>query len=635
VSDRGRPTLILVLGDQLTPGRGALKGAVPGRDSVVMAEVPAEACYVKHNRHKIAFIFAAMRHFCEALRAQGFTVHYFPYSDEGPVDLLAAVTTALQLGDAEEVRCCEPGEHRLLEEIRRWQLPVTLSLTTDDRFLCSHTAFADWAAGRKQLRMEYFYRDMRRQYGVLLDVSGEPEGGKWNYDAENRKGWRSQVDVPDRPVVIPDEITSQVIELVNREFPDHPGDLQHFYLAVTRRDAEAQLLWFLRNGLPSFGTYQDALAEESPWMFHSLISMYLNIGLLEPLQVCERVEQAWRKGDCELSAAEGFIRQVLGWREYVRGIYWLSMPEYAQGNALDASRPLPEWFWTGDTDMRCLEVALKQTLELGYAHHIRTLLVLAFVLLAVFPVANLVGTESGDELAAQWEDSQPLEERRMNHPYLGSPMEVFQENAFAIPPKIWSKLDGPESSLVIFSMFLLGLCIGRSRILHDAAHHLPLIRRVFAWGVGIGIVSAIAEWSLTQKYGYAVFTQSTASKGLQFFGDLLFAYGSTSLALAYGAGFVLLAQRPGWQTALQPLQNLGKMALTAYLSSTLMFTTLFYGWGFGQLFLLGPAATTFYAVLFFVTLLLFCTWWLDRFRFGPAEWLWRSLTYLKLQPLRR
>ena len=265
----------------------------------------------------------------------------------------------------------------------------------------------------------------------------------------------------------------------------------------------------------------------------------------------------------------------------------------------------------------------------------RTLLVLAFVLLAAFPVSNLVRTESGDDLAVQWEDSLPLTELRVDHPYLGSSMDVFRENAFAIPPPIWSNLHGPESSLVIFSMLLLGLYVGRARILHDVAPHLPLIRRVFGWGIGIGTASALAEWSLSQRYGYAVFTETTASNGVRFLGDMLFAYGSTSLALGYGAGIVLLAQRPGWQTTLQRLQNLGRMALTAYLASTVMFTTLFYGWGFGQLFLLGPAVTTFYAVLFFVTLLIFCTWWLNRFRFGPAEWLWRSLTYLKFQPLRR
>ncbi len=267
--------------------------------------------------------------------------------------------------------------------------------------------------------------------------------------------------------------------------------------------------------------------------------------------------------------------------------------------------------------------------------HRRMLLVLAFALLVVFPLGNLVHTESDEDLAAHWEDSLPLAELRVDHPYLGSPMEVFSENIFAIPPQIWSNLHGPESSLAIFSMFLLGLYVGRTRILHDVASHLPLIRRVFTWGIGIGAASAVAEWSLSQIYGYAVFTATTTTGGVQFLGDMLFAYGSTALALGYGAGIVLLMQRPGWQSALRPLQNLGRMALTVYLCSTVMFTTLFYGWGFGQIFLLGPAVTTFYAVLFFVALLMFCTWWLARCRFGPAEWIWRSLTYLKLQPLRR
>ena len=265
----------------------------------------------------------------------------------------------------------------------------------------------------------------------------------------------------------------------------------------------------------------------------------------------------------------------------------------------------------------------------------RTLLLLAFVLLAAFPVGNLVHTESSDDLEDQWEDSLPLAERRADHPFLGSPMEVFRENAFAIPPRIWSNLYDPESSLALFSMFLLGLFVGRSRILFDVASGLPLIRRVFGWGIGIGAASALAEWWLSQKFGYAVFTENSASNGVRFLGDVLFAYGSTALALGYGAGIVLLEQRPAWQTALRPLQNLGRMALTVYLLSTVLFTTLFYGWGFGQLFLLGPAVTTLYAILFFVALLLFCTWWLDRFRFGPAEWLWRSLTYLEFQPLRR
>ncbi len=290
-------------------------------------------------------------------------------------------------------------------------------------------------------------------------------------------------------------------------------------------------------------------------------------------------------------------------------------------------------FYDGDILM---EYAMLGLILLAFRNvHQRTLLALAFALLAVFPLSNLVRSESTDDLLDQWEDSLPLAELREDHPYLGSPMDVFQENALAIPPRIWSNLYGPESSLAIFSMFLVGLVLGRSRVLHDVASHLQLLRSVFGWGIGIGIAGALAEWLLSQKFGYAVFTATTASSGVRFLGDLLFAYGSTALALGYGAGIVLLMQRPGMQAFLRPLQDLGRMALTVYLSSTVMFTTLFYGWGFGQLFLLGPVATTLYAVLFFATLLVFCTWWLHRFRFGPAEWAWRSLTYLRIQPLRR
>ena len=264
----------------------------------------------------------------------------------------------------------------------------------------------------------------------------------------------------------------------------------------------------------------------------------------------------------------------------------------------------------------------------------RTLLILAVVFLMVFPIGNLLQSETSLNETEQWQDTQSLTELRIDHPYLGSPLDVFRENAFSIPPQVWSNLHEPESSLTILAMLLLGLVVGRARILNDATYHLPLIRRVFAWGIGIGVASAFAEWQLSQRFAYAVFTETSAPRDIRFLGDMLFTFGSTALTLGYSAAFVLLAQKQAWQFAIQPLQNLGKMALTVYLSGTLMFTTLFYGWGFGQLFLLGPVATTLYALLFFVIQLQFCNWWLARFRFGPVEWLWRSLTYLKAQPLR-
>jgi deoxyribodipyrimidine photolyase-related protein len=377
-------SLRLVLGDQLSPNNPVLADAEPGRDVVLLAEVAEEAGYVRHNRHKIALIFSAMRHFAADLEARGFTVIYRTF-DEGVASLQDAVAAALAATGVSSVQVTQPGEYRLLRAMQDWEdaLGVPVHLREDSRFLASQEDFAQWARGRKQLRMEYFYRDMRRRYGLLLDADGEPEGGKWNYDAENRSGWRGGEEVPARPAAEIDATTREVLTLVERAFPDNPGDLGEFRLAVTAAAAQEQLDWFCRHALDRFGTYQDALAEESPWMFHGLISMYLNIGLLCPLAVCRQVEAAYRAGSCSLAAAEGFIRQVLGWREYVRGIYWHAMPGYAERNTFAAERPLPGWFWSGETDMRCLSRALQQSLDLGYAHHIQRLMVIGnFALLA-------------------------------------------------------------------------------------------------------------------------------------------------------------------------------------------------------------------------------------------------------------
>ena len=262
------------------------------------------------------------------------------------------------------------------------------------------------------------------------------------------------------------------------------------------------------------------------------------------------------------------------------------------------------------------------------------LVVLAILLLAAFPIGNLVESLQGGDPAWNPEESMTLTELRAGHPYLGSVRDVFEENVVVIPPRIWAKLHGPESSLAIFAMFLLGLCIGRNRIVHDADRHAAGIGKLFRWCAVAGVAFALLEWLLHWQFAYAVFERSEAAIPIQLLGDLLFAYGSTALALAYASGIVLLAQRPAWNRVLEPFQSLGKMALTVYLSGTLMFTLLFYGYGFGQLYLLGPAATTAYAVLFFVIQAGFCNWWLQRYRFGPVEWLWRSLSYLKWQPLR-
>ena len=374
---------ILILGDQLSWRHPLLLDAAPADTVIILAEVAEEATYVRHNRHKIALIFSAMRHFAQALEARGFTVQYSRLKDNVP-SLLAACEQARDSWSLTALHICEPGEYRLAAQMTSWEQALDIAVTVheDTRFLSSRADFALWAEGRKQLRMEYFYRDMRKRYRLLMEGE-QPEGGKWNYDADNRQGWRGQTDIPERPAPVLGAVTREVIEEVEAAFPTNPGDLSTFRWAVTAEDAEKELVWFCEHALPHFGSYQDALAEASPWLFHGLISMYLNCGLLEPLPVCERVEAAYRRGHCSLAAAEGFIRQVLGWREYVRGLYWLKMPDYGELNALDATRKLPDWFWTGETQMRCLSRAIKQSLDLGYAHHIQRLMVIGnFALLA-------------------------------------------------------------------------------------------------------------------------------------------------------------------------------------------------------------------------------------------------------------
>jgi uncharacterized protein len=267
----------------------------------------------------------------------------------------------------------------------------------------------------------------------------------------------------------------------------------------------------------------------------------------------------------------------------------------------------------------------------------RTLLVLAFVLLAVFPIANMLGSLQDTDTIDQSMEQMPvatLAEERKDHPYLKSILDVFAENEEAIPPYIWDDLDDAESHPAILAMFLLGLFVGRSRILENVREHLPFIRRVFYWGMGFGIFAAIVEWVLGYHFGYEVFRESTAAVGIQFFGDILFAYGTSALSLAYAAGIILLARHAAWAPFLGLFENLGRMALTVYLSGTLLFTTLFYGYGFGQFNLIGPTAVSACAILFFVMQIGFCSIWLKWFRFGPMEWVWRSLTYLKVPPLR-
>jgi deoxyribodipyrimidine photolyase-related protein len=371
-------TLRFVLGDQLSLKLSSLRDVDRERDVVLMAEVMEECTYVPHHPKKIAFVLSAMRHFAAALSEAGIRVDYRRLDHpDNPGSLWAELHAAVARHRPQRVVITEPGEWRLAATMREWStaLGIPVVIRDDDRFLCSRAAFAAWAAGRRQLRMEFFYRDMRRKNGLLVAAGGKPEGGKWNFDAENRKPLPAGEKPPEPFRVSPDPMTRAVLALVAERFPNHFGDLEPFTFAVTEADAERAFSHFLRHALPRFGDYQDAMAEGEPTLYHAVISLYLNVGLLDPLAVCQRVEAEYRCGRVPLAAAEGFIRQIIGWREYVRGIYWLRMPDYAETNALGAHRPLPAFYWSGKTDLNCLRQCIRQTKELAYAHHIQRLMV--------------------------------------------------------------------------------------------------------------------------------------------------------------------------------------------------------------------------------------------------------------------
>ncbi len=375
--------LIVVLGDQLDLDASAFDGFDPGCDAVWMAESAEESTHVWSSKPRTVMFLAAMRHFELALRDAGRPIHYCRLDEPHNAGTLRLQLQAdvLRLRPAGLVMT-QPGDWRVLQAIKAVaaanQLP--LDIREDRHFFCAVHEFAAHAAARKSLRLEYFYREQRQRHDVLLQTSAKgskPVGGQWNFDAENREtfGPAGPGAIPKRKRFKPDAITREVMALVETRFASHPGQLESFAWPVNRAQALQCLRAFIRERLPLFGRYQDAMWPGDPWLYHSHLAAALNLKLLNPREVVAAAEAAYREDNAPLASVEGFIRQILGWREYVRGIYWTRMPQYLEGNALDAREDLPEWYWTGETDMACLRDALAQTLTHGYANHIQRLMV--------------------------------------------------------------------------------------------------------------------------------------------------------------------------------------------------------------------------------------------------------------------
>ncbi|MFN2101180.1 cryptochrome/photolyase family protein [Altererythrobacter sp. MF3-039] len=382
----GGPILVPILGDQLTRNLASLRGRTKDDTVILMMEVWDEATYVKHHKQKIVLIFSAMRHFAAELEDADWNVDYVRLTDKDNAgSFTGEVARAVERHDPRAIYVVEAGEWRVQQAIEEWpdKFACEVEILSDDRFICSTAEFRNWAEGRKTLRMENFYREMRKKTGLLMADDGNPEGGEWNYDKQNREPPSDEMDAPGRPLFAPDDITQECIDLVEEKFGGHFGSLENFGWPVMRNQAEEAADAFFAERIEKFGPYQDAMVHGQDDLYHSMLSTSINLGLLDPLELCQRAEKAYADGKAPLNSVEGFIRQIIGWREYVRGFYWHFMPELQSRNALNAQRGLPDFYWTGETDMRCMADCIRTTRDNAHAHHIQRLMVLGnFALLA-------------------------------------------------------------------------------------------------------------------------------------------------------------------------------------------------------------------------------------------------------------
>ena len=375
--------LIIILGDQLNLNNPALEGFDAKLDHILMVEAPAEATNVWSHKARIVLFLAAMRHLAQHFTEQGLALTYLKLGEHEFANLKSAWLHYIQLLTPQKIIVCEPGEYRLEQDLLSLaqETNTQLAIKDDLHFMCSRADFKHWAGAGKQLRMEFFYRMMRKKYDVLMN-DNQPEGGAWNYDADNRKsfGKAGPKQAPNMPNIVMDVIVEAVIKAVEQHFPNHPGSLTNFIWPVTRTQALKFLDDFIANKLAGFGDHQDAMwqaeaSQQNPYLWHSLLSTSLNLKLLDPREVIDAAVQAYKTQQLPLASVEGFIRQILGWREFVRGMYWLDMPQMAEANHYKHTRKLPNWYWTGETEMNCQRQTIQQTMQYGYAHHIQRLMI--------------------------------------------------------------------------------------------------------------------------------------------------------------------------------------------------------------------------------------------------------------------
>ncbi len=378
-------TGVWVLGDQLWQGQSALQSCADRRQQtpVLFIESLDHVQQLPYHLQKIVLVWSAMRHFAEELRQSGWEVTY-----KIAEDFRTPLLEWIQAYNITELRVMTPVDRPFTRMIQGLNLPCIITFTPSNRFIWQDQEFIDWARSRKRLLMEDFYREGRRRFQILMQ-DDQPLGGRWNFDQENRKPPKGQLLTPKTLWFEPDQTTQAVINWV-KQSPAFKQSQQYWQIepfpwAVTRTQALQVLNFFVEVRLSGFGPYQDAMVTGEPTLWHAMLSPYMNIGLLHPLEIVQAAEAAYYRNQdtWALNSVEGFIRQILGWREYIHGIYLYMGEDYPQRNYFNHTHPLPDFYWTGDTAMNCLHQVLKQVKEIGYAHHIQRLMILSnFALIA-------------------------------------------------------------------------------------------------------------------------------------------------------------------------------------------------------------------------------------------------------------
>ena len=385
-------TLRLILGDQLNPSHSWFSKVDPNIVYTLM-EMRQETDYVVHHAQKVIAIFAGMRDLAAHLKAQGHRVHYLAIDDsENTQSLTLNLEKLLEQHTCSRFEYQQPDEWRLDAQLETFGkgLKIEVEMCDSEHFYTTRHEAGEIFKGQKSWLMERFYRQMRTKHKVLMLDTKKPVEGQWNFDHENRKRWTGTPPEPQDQRTQHDH--SALWKVIEKAGVQTMGEAHaaEFFWPLNRKEALAELDHFIEHILPNFGDFQDAMSTGHWRMFHSLLSFSLNSKMLKPQEVVSRAEQAWQAGNVSIATAEGFIRQILGWREYIRGMYWHHMPGYAQHNTFNHITPLPEWFWTGKTKMRCLSDSIGQSLEHAYGHHIQRLMIIGnFSLLAGLDPAAL------------------------------------------------------------------------------------------------------------------------------------------------------------------------------------------------------------------------------------------------------